>query len=261
MDEASEERSQEKVAAEADGVDDKEAPVPERVRRAGVAEGLICVSPSLVERLLPAATAAPNSTSARPCLPPQAQVGASPQYNVERKLGKGGFGQVYVGRRMGVTGRAALETSGPNAYQVRVSSHDWWHRDTGLAAARVAHGTTVRSLLTRHTGASLWQMALKFEHRTSKGCNYGPPYEWTVYKCVWLAACGAACARRVRSLAWRRQNPTRKRPTPVRPPLWLTRPHLAVGTTSNLGGIHGVPKVHFKGRQGDYYIMVRAHVP
>jgi hypothetical protein len=33
MDEASEERSQEKVAAEADGVDDKEAPVPERVRR------------------------------------------------------------------------------------------------------------------------------------------------------------------------------------------------------------------------------------
>ena len=26
---------------------------------------------------------------------------------------------------------------------------------------------------------------------------------------------------------------------------------------SNLGGIHGVPKVHFKGRQGDHYIMVR----
>ena len=47
-------------------------------------------------------------------------MGNSPQYNVERKLGKGGFGQVYVGRRMGVTGRAALETAGPNAYQVRV---------------------------------------------------------------------------------------------------------------------------------------------
>ena len=27
---------------------------------------------------------------------------------------------------------------------------------------------------------------------------------------------------------------------------------------SSLGGIHGVPKVHYKGRQGDYYIMVRA---
>lgn len=25
------------------------------------------------------------------------------------------------------------------------------------------------------------QVALKFEHRTSKGCNYGPPYEWSVY--------------------------------------------------------------------------------
>ena len=45
MDEASEERSQEKVAAEADGVDDKEAPVPERVRRAGVSEVLSCGRP------------------------------------------------------------------------------------------------------------------------------------------------------------------------------------------------------------------------
>lgn len=26
------------------------------------------------------------------------------------------------------------------------------------------------------------QVALKFEHRNSKGCNYGPPYEWQVYK-------------------------------------------------------------------------------
>jgi len=26
------------------------------------------------------------------------------------------------------------------------------------------------------------QVALKFEHKTSKGCNYGPPYEWQVYK-------------------------------------------------------------------------------
>lgn len=25
---------------------------------------------------------------------------------------------------------------------------------------------------------------------------------------------------------------------------------------STLGGIHGVPRVHFKGRQGDYYVMV-----
>ena len=25
---------------------------------------------------------------------------------------------------------------------------------------------------------------------------------------------------------------------------------------SSLGGVHGIPKVHYKGRQGDYYIMV-----
>ncbi|KAF3336406.1 Casein kinase I [Carex littledalei] len=52
----------------------------------------------------------------------------------------------------------------------------------------------------------LYQVALKFEHRTSKGCNYGAPYEWQVY--------------------------------------------------NTLSGNHGVPRVHYKGRQGEYYIMV-----
>lgn len=95
-------------------------------------------------------------------VPEKCQVGGSPVYAVERKLGKGGFGQVYVGRR----NQASSAKEGSQANQV----------------------------------------ALKFEHRTSKGCNYGPPYEWSVY--------------------------------------------------SSLGGIPGIPKVHFKGRQGDYYIMV-----
>ena len=54
----------------------------------------------------------------------------------------------------------------------------------------------------------LAQVALKFEHRSSKGCNYGPPYEWSVY-------------------------------------------------SSSLGSISGIPRVHYKGRQGDYYVMVR----
>ncbi|CAI6002694.1 unnamed protein product, partial [Closterium sp. NIES-64] len=90
------------------------------------------------------------------------QVGGSPVYKMERKLGKGGFGQVYVGRRVS----GGNERVGPNAVEV----------------------------------------ALKLEHRSSKGCNYGPPYEWQVY--------------------------------------------------TTLGGSHGVPRVHFKGRQGDYYIMV-----
>lgn len=29
---------------------------------------------------------------------------------------------------------------------------------------------------------------------------------------------------------------------------------------STLGGSHGVPRVHYKGRQGDYYIMVCSHL-
>ncbi|ONH99102.1 hypothetical protein PRUPE_6G011900 [Prunus persica] len=95
--------------------------------------------------------------------PEKVQVGGSPLYKVERKLGKGGFGQVFVGRR--VTG-GVDRTSGPGAIEV----------------------------------------ALKFEHRNSKGCTYGPPYEWQVY--------------------------------------------------NTLGGSHGVPKVHYKGKQGDYYVMV-----
>jgi hypothetical protein len=42
------------------------------------------------------------------------QVGGSPLYRIERKLGKGGFGQVFVGRRANggnerATGSGALE--------------------------------------------------------------------------------------------------------------------------------------------------------
>uniref|UniRef100_A0ACD5UYX8 Uncharacterized protein n=1 Tax=Avena sativa TaxID=4498 RepID=A0ACD5UYX8_AVESA len=95
-------------------------------------------------------------------IPERVHVGNSPVYLTDRKLGKGGFGQVYVGRR--VSGGTAR--TGPDAYEV----------------------------------------ALKFEHRSSKGCNYAPPYEWQVYQ--------------------------------------------------NLNGCYGVPSVHYKGRQGDYYILV-----
>lgn len=65
-------------------------------------------------------------------------MGGSPEYIVGDKLGKGGFGQVKIGKRVGSA-------------------------DNNIAPQTVA---------------------LKFEHRSSKGCNYGPPYEWSVYKCV-----------------------------------------------------------------------------
>ncbi|KAK6268099.1 hypothetical protein QUC31_012259 [Theobroma cacao] len=97
-------------------------------------------------------------------LPEKVQVGGSPVYRIDRKLGKGGFGQVCVGRRV-----SAVNTNDRN-------------------------------------GSGAVEVALKFEHRSSKGCNYGPPYEWQVY--------------------------------------------------NTLGGSHGIPRVHYKGRQGDYYIMV-----
>ncbi|OAY27326.1 casein kinase 1-like protein HD16 isoform X2 [Manihot esculenta] len=95
-------------------------------------------------------------------LPERVQLGNSPVYKLERKLGKGGFGQVYVGRR--VSGGAGR--TGPDAVEV----------------------------------------ALKLEHMNSKGCSYGPPYEWQVY--------------------------------------------------STLNGCYGLPLVHYKGQQGDYYILV-----
>lgn len=46
----------------------------------------------------------------------QVQVGGSPLYRIDRKLGKGGFGQVYVGRRVGPTSN---ERTGPGAIEVR----------------------------------------------------------------------------------------------------------------------------------------------
>lgn len=40
---------------------------------------------------------------ADPLLLSQVQVGGGPEYYVDRKLGKGGFGQVFIGRRVNAT--------------------------------------------------------------------------------------------------------------------------------------------------------------
>ncbi|CAA7392292.1 unnamed protein product [Spirodela intermedia] len=95
-------------------------------------------------------------------IPDRVQVGNSPLYKVERMLGAGGFGLVYIGRRVA----GGSQGNGPNAFKV----------------------------------------ALKFEHRNSTGCRFGPPYEWQVY--------------------------------------------------DHLKGCYGLPRVHYKGRQGDYFVMI-----
>ena len=48
----------------------------------------------------------------------QVQVANSPVYKTERKLGKGGFGQVYVGRRVS----GGTDRTGPDAIEVYPNS-------------------------------------------------------------------------------------------------------------------------------------------
>eukprot|EP00210_Caulerpa_lentillifera_P002175 g2089.t1 len=98
-----------------------------------------------------------------PPVPNSIQINGSPEYLLDKKLGKGGFGQVYLGRRVVPT----RIKDGPQANLV----------------------------------------AIKLEHKNSKGCNYGPPYEWNVYN-----ALNNECK--------------------------------------------GIPRVHYKGCQGDWYVMI-----
>ena len=95
------------------------------------------------------------------------QIGNSPTYKLGRKLGKGGFGQVYVGRRVS-SPSLGDRNPGANALEVIIS---------------LGRFDVLLELMPSGTEAFLiCQVALKFEHRTSKGCNYGAPSEWQVYK-------------------------------------------------------------------------------
>lgn len=144
----------------------------------------------------------------------QVQVSNSPVYTTGRRLGKGGFGQVFLGTRSQKS-RSAKDNKPvevgagclPSPLQRGRLCCCCAHAAPSTApaaglgdrdAARLMHPAA--SCPDCHSplspGAALHnphatrthpppppQVALKFEHNTSKGCTpNGPPYEWTVYK-------------------------------------------------------------------------------
>lgn len=79
-------------------------PVPDKVRssrRKGSKAGLPL--PNAVAQGGSPAVAMGLARAAAASLPLQVQVGGSPVYIVDKKLGKGGFGQVYLGKRAQTT--------------------------------------------------------------------------------------------------------------------------------------------------------------
>ncbi|XP_048330474.2 casein kinase 1-like protein HD16 isoform X2 [Ziziphus jujuba] len=74
---------------------------------------LVAVRDDLVAQKSAEKLAAAEDEGSTSPLPERIQIGNSPVYKLERKLGKGGFGQVYVGRRL--TGGSGC--SGPDAFE------------------------------------------------------------------------------------------------------------------------------------------------
>lgn len=63
----------------------------------------------------------------------QVQVGNSPVYKTERKLGKGGFGQVYVGRRVS----GGSDRVGPDAIEVLLRHSIFLYLPLSLSVFRI----------------------------------------------------------------------------------------------------------------------------
>jgi hypothetical protein len=122
----------------------------------------------------------------------------SPVYLPEKKLGKGGFGQVWLGLRAGAKMPPVKAGSkqtlpldyidGPGATQVRcgyTGPGRWGVHGTCCWSPPTVHAVcfaTVPLPQCAPVHTFCMQVALKFEHVTSKGCTNGPPYEWSVYQ-------------------------------------------------------------------------------
>lgn len=84
----------------------------------------------------------------------QVSVGNGPIYIPERKLGKGGFGQVWLGRRLVQRKRAGADSStvleGAHATEVRAPLRiAWAHGCSSSRTTRAQHSTS-RALLSSH---------------------------------------------------------------------------------------------------------------
>ncbi|KAI3793708.1 hypothetical protein L1987_36329 [Smallanthus sonchifolius] len=77
----------------------------------------------------------------------------------------------------------------------------------------------------RISGPGATEVALKFERINSKGCRYGP-----LQVCVF-------CSQAKDNFVFNLHG-------------------CSLCSNSTLGGSHGVPKVHYKGKQGEYYVMI-----
>lgn len=102
--------------------------------------------------------------------PETVSVDGSPVYRVDKRLGKGGFGQVFIGVRVD-------SDTKPETKIEEKSDDERPVNDTSKSMAGMPRALD-------STGCRLEapdQLAIKFEHSESKSCVNGPPGEWDIY--------------------------------------------------------------------------------